>query len=105
MPGPDAADFGPVRHATAPGAHTATLRRGGAATVNAVADVPPGVYRQGAPRHAPTPLRKPAALRAAAQAAALDQLVIGGAAAVCVPAIDLARDWVVPFAACGVPVS
>jgi SagB-type dehydrogenase family enzyme len=56
--------------------------------VNAVLGVPPGAYRYDAAQHALMPLRKPADLRAAAQAAALDQEVIGGAAAVFVLTID-----------------
>jgi len=72
--------------------------------VNAVADVPPGAHRDDAPCHALTPLRKPAERRAAAQAVALDQEVIDGAAAVCVLAIDPTRQRIVHFAARGVPV-
>jgi SagB-type dehydrogenase family enzyme len=56
--------------------------------VNAVAGLPAGAYRYDATRHALLPRRPPAALRAAAQSAALDQEVIGGAAAVLVLSID-----------------
>jgi SagB-type dehydrogenase family enzyme len=58
--------------------------------VNAVAGVLPGAYRYEATPHALVPQRASADLRAAAHAAALDQDVIGDAAAVFVLSIDRA---------------
>lgn len=57
---------------------------------HAVAGLAPGAYRYDAARHDLLPVRVPLALRAAARAAALDQDVIGDAAAVFVLSIDRA---------------
>ena len=58
--------------------------------VHGVAQIPAGAYRYDAARHALVPRGEPAGLRAAARAAALDQDVIGDAAAVFVLSIDRA---------------
>ena len=57
---------------------------------NAVEGLAPGAYRYDAAQHRLLPQRAPADLRAAAQAAALDQDVIGDAAVVFVLSIDRA---------------
>ncbi|MDP2371666.1 SagB/ThcOx family dehydrogenase [Rhodoferax sp.] len=57
---------------------------------NAVSGLPSGAYRYDAARHVLTPLRGPADLRGAAQAAAFDQEVIGAAAVVFVLSLDRA---------------
>jgi SagB-type dehydrogenase family enzyme len=56
--------------------------------VHAVDGLAPGAYRYDAPRHALQPRRQGIDLRRAAQAAALDQDVIGDAAAVFVLGLD-----------------
>jgi SagB-type dehydrogenase family enzyme len=58
--------------------------------IHAVAGMAPGAYRYEPARHALVPRRAPAELRAAARAAALDQDVIGDAAAVFVLSMDRA---------------
>jgi SagB-type dehydrogenase family enzyme len=58
--------------------------------IHAVAGIPPGSYRYEPARRALLPRRAPAELSAAARAAALDQDVIGDAAAVFVLSIDKA---------------
>jgi len=57
---------------------------------HAVEGIPPGSYRYEPARHALLPRRAPAELRAAARAAALEQDVIGAAAAVFILSIDRA---------------
>lgn len=58
--------------------------------IHAVAGIPPGAYRYAPAQHVLVPRRVPAELRAAARAAALDQDVIGDAAAVFVLSMDRA---------------
>jgi SagB-type dehydrogenase family enzyme len=58
--------------------------------IHAVAGIAPGAYRYEPARHALVPRRAPADLRAAARSAALDQDVIGDAAAVFVLSMDRA---------------